>query len=61
MSTTVYDLERTVNSELIFFSKSSILFIKQFYLSKDPLFLIFFCNCKIPYNNASAEGGQPGT
>lgn len=22
---------------------------------------IFFCNCKIPYNNASAVGGQPTT
>lgn len=20
---------------------------------------IFFCNCRIPYNNASAVGGQP--
>ena len=28
---------------------------------KDPLFLIFFCNCIIPYNNASADGGHPGT
>ena len=23
--------------------------------------LILFCNCKIPYNRASAVGGQPGT
>ena len=25
----------------------------------DELLLIFFCNCKIPYNKASAVGGQP--
>jgi hypothetical protein len=25
------------------------------------VFLIFFCNWKMPYNNASAVGGQPGT
>ena len=33
----------------------------SYYLFNEPLFLIFFCNCIIPYNNASAEGGHPGT
>ena len=35
--------------------------IVHIYLIKEPLFLIFFCNCNIPYNKASAEGGHPGT
>ena len=33
----------------------------EFYLFTEPSLLIFFCNCKIPYKSASAEGGHPGT
>ena len=47
------------SSELINFS--SFFKFKIIYLFKDPSLLIFFCSCKIPYNKASAEGGQPGT
>ena len=48
------------NSEFIFFSKLIKLSIEN-YLFNEPLFLIFFCNCIMPYNNASADGGHPGT
>ena len=48
------------NSELIVFS-ILFKFSMILYRSIEPLFLIFFCNCIIPYKSASAEGGQPGT
>ena len=44
------------NSSGIFFKSSNISYLTNLFF-----LLIFFCSCKIPYTNASAVGGQPGT
>lgn len=32
-----------------------------YHIRKALVLLIFFCSCNMPYSNASAVGGQPGT
>ena len=55
----LHNVTATCFAAFIYFLQIDSLFFNQLVILLS--LLIFFCNCKMPYNNASAVGGHPGT